>query len=438
MLRPAVRRSTWVVFTAAILGIASRIWVTEDAAISFRIVENFYNGLGAVYNPGERVETFTHPLWFFLLVLVRGAGIPLYTGSIMLGFFLSACAFGFLIFRHSNRFPFAAAALALHSGVRDFSTSGLEFSVVFLLLVLLYHDLEIFGITAHPGRTAGILALLYLARPELGLLTAWYSLFFVLEATGLFRKQADAPGKVQSLIKSLWTALPSLIRWAVPILLLAGGYHLLRFAYYGDLFANTYYAKSGLDTYYIQGLKYLAYTFLWSPSLWPLLLLLGLAFASTQLRRSIPRTDWMIMVRDFGAAGLLTFYVIRVGGDFMAFRFLLPEIVIFAIVSERIIRNLSFSGAFVKHSITSSFFSTPVHRAATLSGAMALGCLIFLWHPPASGGWVADERNIFAGSTPIYKLVMGTDYSWGVRGKRYRELSSCLGQDLLITNSQAQ
>jgi len=44
-------------------------WVNEDAYITLRTVDNFVNGYGMRWNIAERVQTFTHPLWFFLITL---------------------------------------------------------------------------------------------------------------------------------------------------------------------------------------------------------------------------------------------------------------------------------------------------------------------------------------------------------------------------------
>ena len=46
-------------------------WVTEDAYIIFRSVEQVFAGNGPVWNPHERVQAFTSPLWFGVLVLTR-------------------------------------------------------------------------------------------------------------------------------------------------------------------------------------------------------------------------------------------------------------------------------------------------------------------------------------------------------------------------------
>src|SRR5262245_10428589 len=45
-------------------------WVSDDAIITFRVVENFLAGYGLGYNPYIRVQAFTHPLWMLLISLV--------------------------------------------------------------------------------------------------------------------------------------------------------------------------------------------------------------------------------------------------------------------------------------------------------------------------------------------------------------------------------
>ncbi|MBK7448663.1 MAG: hypothetical protein IPJ47_04230 [Anaerolineales bacterium] len=45
------------------------LWVSDDAFITLRTVDNFLHGYGLVWNIGERVQVFTHPLWMFLLVI---------------------------------------------------------------------------------------------------------------------------------------------------------------------------------------------------------------------------------------------------------------------------------------------------------------------------------------------------------------------------------
>lgn len=46
-------------------------WVSDDAFITFRTIEQFFSGHGLRWNPHERVQAFTHPLWFWLLAFLR-------------------------------------------------------------------------------------------------------------------------------------------------------------------------------------------------------------------------------------------------------------------------------------------------------------------------------------------------------------------------------
>src|ERR1700730_4905150 len=50
-----------------------RRWTAEDAFIDFRVVSNLLGGHGPVFNPGQRVEAYTSPLW--ILVLTVGHGL---------------------------------------------------------------------------------------------------------------------------------------------------------------------------------------------------------------------------------------------------------------------------------------------------------------------------------------------------------------------------
>ncbi|MDB4977741.1 MAG: hypothetical protein JWN48_6082, partial [Myxococcaceae bacterium] len=42
-------------------------WVTEDAYITLRTVDNWVHGFGLRWNTDERVQGYTHPLWMLLL-----------------------------------------------------------------------------------------------------------------------------------------------------------------------------------------------------------------------------------------------------------------------------------------------------------------------------------------------------------------------------------
>ena len=62
-------RGLWLsVGLLGVLGVVlSQAWVSDDAFITFRVIDNFVNGYGLRWNVDERVEVYTHPLWMLLL-----------------------------------------------------------------------------------------------------------------------------------------------------------------------------------------------------------------------------------------------------------------------------------------------------------------------------------------------------------------------------------
>ena len=59
----------FVIFCLFTLAFINTAWVAEDAFITFRSVDNMLAGYGPVWNIGERVQVYTHPLWYILLVI---------------------------------------------------------------------------------------------------------------------------------------------------------------------------------------------------------------------------------------------------------------------------------------------------------------------------------------------------------------------------------
>ncbi len=408
--------------------VLSRVWVAEDGYITFRSVENLYAGHGLVYNPGVRTESFTHPLWMMGLVLIKGIGLPLHFGAILLGLLYSGIALAILVFRPGREpngipiFPFAALALVSISGFRDFATGGMEYSLVYLLTVLLFTGLEQHRLSERPFYFASLCALLYLSRPELGLLVTYYSVFILAECV-----QLRAPRVLQKL---RWKPL---FAWAGGILLFAGSYHLFRGLYYHDIFPNTYYAKSGLSSYYIQGLRYLAATLLFAPALWIIGGMVALFPVFHKTRNILPPRQYFAYFRELGVTLILGLYIVRVGGDFMMFRFFLPEILMLALLADRYFRAgfalPNFLQTFTKHKLASHY------------AGLAFFVLLTFWPVPLTFGSLADERRYFfeeSGAGPA-ALLFGQDHPWGQTGEEFQQLQACLGvDDFWITNSQAQ
>src|SRR5690606_21201717 len=74
-------------------------WISDDAIITFRAVENFLAGYGLGYNPFVRVQVFTHPLWMFLIALVyfvSGLFLPSVPNALFYITFFLSILFSFL------------------------------------------------------------------------------------------------------------------------------------------------------------------------------------------------------------------------------------------------------------------------------------------------------------------------------------------------------
>jgi arabinofuranosyltransferase len=294
LLRPLFVLAT-LVFLSVLIRTA---WLSDDAAITLRTVLNVTHGFGLRFNIAERVQTFTHPLWLGLVTLVYLAVGNVYSATFAVSIILSVVVFWLALARAatSAQAAFAAVALLGSQAFVDFSTSGLENPLCNLLLacfVLVFLDDRI----DRRRLTVlwGIASLLYLTRPDAVLLAAPA----LAVASWRVRQPRDvARAAVVGMLPALlWTAFALL--------------------YYGFPFPNTAYAKlaMGIDSaeLRVQGLLYLVDSIDRDP-----VTLVTIAFAGV-LAFVEPRPH----VRAL-AAGLLLYlvYVVSIGGDFMAGRFL--------------------------------------------------------------------------------------------------------------------
>lgn len=282
---------------AAVLALATaRAWLCDDAFITFRVVEQLLLGNGPVYNAGERVQVFTHPLWFLLLSAWRTIGLPLHPGAIALSLLVFASGLAALAWAFRDRALTLAAvlvALLLSRAAMDYATSGLETPMSFALAMG-----AVAGLRA--GRRAlaiSALALMPLSRPDLAV---WVLPFaFVVPATGW-------RGRFGVL---LMVAAPALA-WA-----------MFSTIYYGSPVPNTALAKLGGETWERigQGLSYVTASLVTDPG--------TLALVALGLALGAARGGGDPIVRaGLGAMLLSLAYVLWAGGDFMLGRFLLPAV----------------------------------------------------------------------------------------------------------------
>src|SRR5262245_9920784 len=121
----------------AVVAVAiARAWHCDDAFITFRVVEQLLAGNGPVYNIGERVQVFTHPLWLLVLSGWAAAGGSLHPGAMALSLVVFAAGVAALVWAFRDR-PLTLAivlvAFLCSRAAMDYATSGLETPASFAL-----------------------------------------------------------------------------------------------------------------------------------------------------------------------------------------------------------------------------------------------------------------------------------------------------------------
>ena len=291
--------------------ILQRAWVSDDAYITFRTIDNLVNGYRLTWNPAERVQVFTHPLWMFIL-----AGFYFFTHEIYLTSMLVSILFtlaAVLLLIRSAQSPAAAAfvvlILCLSNAFIDYATSGLENPPGHLLIILFAW---VFLRNPPALKTFFFLSLI----SSLAAVTRMDSVLIFVPAMLLAFWQT--PQK--------WKALGLALLGQLPFIL----WEIFSLFYYGFLFPNTAYAK--LNTFIPagesvqQGVYYLLNSLQRDP--------ITLLVVAAALVAALLVKDRLRLVSIVLGAVLYILYVINIGGDFMSGRFftlpLLASLVVLA------------------------------------------------------------------------------------------------------------
>ena len=96
-----IRRGTLVASLIVLFAIVlfRTAWICDDAYITLRTVDNFVHGYGLRWNIADRVQTYTHPLWLFLLSAVYFVTREPFLSTILLSIAVSLAAVFLLGFR---------------------------------------------------------------------------------------------------------------------------------------------------------------------------------------------------------------------------------------------------------------------------------------------------------------------------------------------------
>ncbi|MDP6778605.1 MAG: tetratricopeptide repeat protein [Candidatus Latescibacteria bacterium] len=298
-----VHKNAWNVLLALCLSafavvVVRRAWLTDDAYITFRTVDNFIHGLGLTWNVGERVQVYTHPLWMLMVSVIYFLTREIYYSSVFLSIGVSLAAVLLLALRAASSIRTAilgVAILACSKAFVDYSTSGLENPLNHLILA------SFFLVYLRSDTSPGTLFKLSLLA-GLGLLSRMDLALIFAPALAQTFLQLRGQGRVRPVALGF---LPFLAWEAFAVF------------YYGFPFPNTAYAKlntgiGGLELAE-QGLFYLWYSSRIDPVM-PLAILGGIAISLVADRsRRLPIVLGLL---------LYLLYVVKIGGDFMSGRFL--------------------------------------------------------------------------------------------------------------------
>jgi arabinofuranosyltransferase len=289
-------------------------WMSDDAEITLRCVMNFIHGYGPTFNVDERVQAFTHPLWFLLISSLTLILRNIFTATFALSFVCSLLTLWLLMSRVAIGTAagiIATGALILSKAFVDYSTSGLENPLSHLLLVygVLLGVEYVAAANRSPVPTLTVLGLSYLCRPDLVLLVVP---FFML----ILRRSYKTP---RDTIKMLGLALAPELLWTAFSLF-----------YYGAPFPNTAYAKLGTgipaNELIRQGFVYFSDSLARDP--------ITLTLITTGVLLAV--YSWSASLSAI-AAGMVLYllYVMSIGGDFMSGRFLTAPLVAAAAIVSR-------------------------------------------------------------------------------------------------------
>jgi hypothetical protein len=278
-------------------------WIAEDAFIILRTADQFMHGHGFRWNPQERAQAYTSPLWFLLIIVSTCISNSLYINVISLSLLLHV---GLLLVMARFiptvwRWVAAVLLLTLSQGFFDFTASGLEYPLVYALLgsfVLLYLRNQYVKDRFWLALTAG---LMLTTRHDLLLLI----LPLLIHLAWQFHKTLT--GKQQIVLACLFMA--PLFCWT-----------LFSVLYYGFPFPNTAYAKLSTPGVVFEerlrrGLLYVNVSLKTDP-ITPAIIVIAFiksVFSSNMQQRLIA-----------ACLALAFTYITIIGGDYMIGRFYAP------------------------------------------------------------------------------------------------------------------
>jgi arabinofuranosyltransferase len=358
-----------VLFTYVFLANA---WVGDDAYITYRVVWNFVNGHGLTFNPDERVQAYTHPLWMLVMSAAHVVTREVFFTGTAISWLFSAAALIVLV-RWARTVALAALIvvwLISSKGFVDYTSSGLEYPLSYVLLAAFYTRYLSAPRGLAPSNrelTLSVLlaALAFLNRPDAVLLYA------IPVGEAVVRRLREHP---RDAILAVALGSAPAVLWLV-----------FATVYYGFPLPNTYYAKVATSVpaflVYRQGLAYVLNSISHDPVT---LATVALALVAAVRLRGRP-------LRAALSAALYVLYTISVGGDFMSGRFFsMPFLVAVMVAAPALAANAyAAMAALVAYNVL-----VPLAPVKTTSAYTAA------W-PWRTQNGIKDERGYYHAGTNI-------------------------------------
>lgn len=369
-------------------------WISDDALITLRSALNTTHGWGLGFNATESVQAYTHPLWFLLWSLIGGLTNQWIVGILILSVVLTvaSAAFVFWQIESFSRLAVVAAGLILSNAFIEYSTSGLENSLGYFSIAIIFL-ISLRWVTGAKPRPSAALALL-----------------FGLSLGAAFLTRMDyAVLLLPPVLVVMWTQRSqwkNLLIGAIGLIAPTTTWFFWSYTNFSAFLPNTFEAKRNVEIpqseLFSQGLQFFVVSFRFD--LISFFMILA-AILVTLWRGSSLQKSWVV--------GMLLYsvYVASFGGDFMAGRY----IAILVFVSA-----LLLATAPVLHSQT----MLGVTAFAILVSILVSGLPVSLVNPQserwqyADFSGIADERGFYLSEAnrSISDLFTPSDEPYSLEG----------------------
>ena len=388
-------------------------WMAEDAFINFRVIDHALHGLGPNWNPGERVQAYTSVAWMALSIPVTALTHDPIGATWLLSMALCAWLLG-MFWLASGRLTWwwmlAVLIWVSSRSVRDYLCSGLESPLVMAAtatLVVLSARERTRSSERQAICMAMALALCALVR---------HDLLPLLAPLAVDRMWRDLSTSTSPARQTAWRLLRCSLLGAWPLL----AWSLWAWLYYGSPLPNTASAKivTGWDAHR-QALHYFAYMQTFDP--WGCG---AMAMSAVAIWWSGSRLLWPVLA----GLGLYAAYLLAIGGDYMAGRFMVGPITLCMCAWALSWRDVPGTRPPVgwlqqqspRTATAASLATLCVLGAATLNVRSDVDTAV---HLPLFVHGITDERLFHVQQTDLHTLqTSGVSSRWRQQGRLMGEL----------------